>query len=301
MPAAPSAVGGLVTALAGATFFGLNIVSARLASDAGIQGPSLITYRVLVMLVLAILFVVVARQSLRVPRQERGVLAGLSLASALVGLCYLSSVAFIPVTVAAVIFYTFPICIVLVSPFVDRVRPSLALLGIVLLAFAGVVLVVGPGFGDLDPRGLVLAAGASLSATAQFFTGSRCLRTPVAAKLFWIHLLILPVGIAAAALTGGVATPAQVATAPFAVGFTIAGFVFGFVLQLIALARIPAVVAGLAFCLEPVMAAVASATFLGERLAWVQYVGGGLVIMAIIANVVVEQRRTARPVATAPA
>src|SRR4051812_40727637 len=106
MPPAPTGPGGLLAALASATCYGLNIVSARIASEAGIQGPSLLTYRVGVMLLLAVAVVALARQGLGVAPGERGALAGLSLASAAVGLCYLSSVAFIPVTVAAVVFYT---------------------------------------------------------------------------------------------------------------------------------------------------------------------------------------------------
>jgi drug/metabolite transporter (DMT)-like permease len=51
-------------------------------------------------------------------------------------------------------------------------------------------------------------------------------------------------------------------------------------------------VAGLAFCLEPVVAAITSALVLGERLAPIQYAGGAIVIFAIIANVFVERRRT---------
>jgi drug/metabolite transporter (DMT)-like permease len=203
-------------------------------------------------------------------------------------------VAFIPVTVAAVVFYTFPICIVLASPFVDGKRPAAALFAIVLVAFVGVVLVVGPAFGDLDPRGLLLAGGASLSATTQFFTASRCTRTGTAAKIVWIHLVILPIALGAAVLTGGLASASEMAAAPFAVGFTIGAFLVGFVLQLAALARISAVVGGLAFCLEPVTAALSSAVFLGERLSALQYVGGALVIAAIMANVMVEQRRMAR-------
>jgi drug/metabolite transporter (DMT)-like permease len=50
-------------------------------------------------------------------------------------------------------------------------------------------------------------------------------------------------------------------------------------------------VAGLAFCLEPVGAAITSALVLDERLAPIQYLGGALVILAIIANVQVENRR----------
>jgi len=58
-----------------------------------------------------------------------------------------------------------------------------------------------------------------------------------------------------------------------------------------ALARITASAAGLAFCLEPVVAALTAALVLGERMDPVQYVGGALVIAAIIGNVLVERRR----------
>jgi drug/metabolite transporter (DMT)-like permease len=102
------------------------------------------------------------------------------------------------------------------------------------------------------------------------------------------------VGYVTAQATGGIATLAGLGAAPLAVAFTIGGFVIGFVLQLTALARISAVVAGLAFCLEPVMAALSSAFFLGERLAILQYVGGALVIGAIVGNVALEHRRMAR-------
>jgi drug/metabolite transporter (DMT)-like permease len=39
-----------------------------------------------------------------------------------IGTAYLSSVAFIPVTVAVVVFYTFPVLIVLASPLVEGTR-----------------------------------------------------------------------------------------------------------------------------------------------------------------------------------
>jgi drug/metabolite transporter (DMT)-like permease len=294
MSPASASIGGLMAALASATCYGLNIVSARFAAEAGIQGPSLLTWRVGVMLALVVAVVLVTRQGLGVPKSERAALAWLALGSTTVGLCYLSSVAFIPVTVAAVVFYTFPICIVLASPFVEGRRITAQLFGIVLLAFVGVVLVVGPGLGDLDPRGLLLAGGASLSATLQFFAAARCRVTSTASKIFWIHLLVLPVGYLTAQATGGIASLSGLAAAPLAVAFTIGGFVAGFVLQLSALARISAVVAGLAFCLEPVMAALSSAFFLGERLALLQYVGGALVIGAIVANVALEHRRMSR-------
>ena len=74
-------------------------------------------------------------------------------------------------------------------------------------------------------------------------------------------------------------------------GMTIGGYVFGFMLQFLALGRITAVAAGIIYCTEPVVAAVSSALLLGETLSPLQMAGGALVLSAIIANVLLEQRR----------
>ena len=82
---------------------------------------------------------------------------------------------------------------------------------------------------------------------------------------------------------------------PIAVAVTIGGYVLGFVFQFAALARSSAVVAGIAFCAEPVVAALASAAILGERLTALQLLGCTLVLAAILTNVVAEQRRARAP------
>lgn len=281
-------------ALGSAAAFGFNITFARVAALEGVQGPTLVAWRVVILLVIAGVAALVLRSGLGVARGERRAFAVLALASAGVSLCYICSVAFIPITVAAVIFYTFPVLIVLASPFVEGRRLDRTLVGIVLVAFLGVVLVVGPAFGGLDPRGLLLAAGASLSAVVQFFAGSRCLRTGSLSKVVWIQMAVVPIVFATALATGGPQSPATLLLAPWAVFFHIAGYLVGFILQMLALVRISAVVAGLAFCLEPVVAAVTSAVVLEERLLAIQYAGGACVIGAIAANVLAERRRVRR-------
>jgi len=67
--------------------------------------------------------------------------------------------------------------------------------------------------------------------------------------------------------------------------------VFGFVLQFLALGRITAVAAGIVYCAEPVVAAVCSALILNEGLSPLQIAGGALVLSAIVANVLLDQRR----------
>jgi drug/metabolite transporter (DMT)-like permease len=216
-----------------------------------------------------------------------------------VGLCYISSVAFIPVTVAAVVFYTFPVLIVLVSPFVNGTRLTGTLLAIAATAFVGVVLVVGPAFDSLDPRGLVLAAGASLSAVVQFNAANRAASVPTLTKVIWVQMASLPTSLLAAAFTVGLQGPSTLMLAPVAIALTVGGFLMGFVLNMMALARISAVVGGLAFCAEPVVASLTSAAVLGERLTVLQYFGGMLVIAAIVANVLRASGRLpwARPAA----
>ncbi len=276
-------------ALASAAAYGTNIVSAQIAGQAGLSGPLLVFYRVFIMLALVGLALLIWRSSLAVPRSERRALLLFGVMSALVGSAYLSSVAFLPVTVAAVVFFTYPVLIVLAEPFVTRIAA--------LVAFVGVALVVGPDFHGLDPRGLVLALLASLGAATQFFAGAALTRTPLTARLFWSHVLILPVTALILVVTGGFQSPAAFALAPLAAAVTIGGYLIGFLLQVSAMTRISPGAAGLAYCAEPVCAVLIAAVVLGERLGPLQYLGCALVVVTLVINVTLEHMR--RP--TAPA
>jgi drug/metabolite transporter (DMT)-like permease len=288
---------GFTLALGSAAAYGTNIVSAQIAGASGLSGPLIVFYRVFIMLVLVVGAALLWRTTLRVPTPERRAVIGFGLASALVGSAYLSSVAFLPVTVAAVVFYTFPVLIVLAEPVLTPARFSLDRLAVALLAFIGVALVVGPDLHGLDPRGLALALAASVLAAAQFFAAAASPTAGLVPKLFWSHLIILPVTAVILGLTGGFLGPAALALAPGAATVTIAGYLAGFLLQVMALQRVAPGPAGLAFCAEPVFAVVIAAAVLGERVGPLQYAGGTLVIAAIMANVILEQKR--RPQAPA--
>ena len=286
---------GLAFAIGSATLYGLNIGYARLASFAGVSGSTLVVYRVLLMLALVGAAAILFRQSLKVAPGERAIMGVLGLSSTLIGVCYLSSVAFIPVAVAVVVFYTFPILIVLASPFVEGTRLTPALLAVAGLAIAGVMLVVGPAFEGLDWRGIALALAASIATAAQFFAAARCPRTGVVAKVFWIHVLVLPASTLIGLAAGNLAPPSNMLLAPYAVAMTVGGYVIGFALQFVALVRIPAVAAGIIYCAEPVVAALSSTLILNEGLSPVQFLGGGLVVAAIVANVLVGARSKTAP------
>ena len=288
-PGAP-AFAGFLLSVSAASIFGAQIAFARLAALAGVTGVTVVVYRVALMLVVVGLLAFIARKTLGVARGETGALIVLCLASATVGTAYLSSVAYIPASVAVVILYMFPVLIVIASPVVDRVPLRAGTIVVAGLALAGVVLVVGPAYGGLDPRGLALALLAAVTAAIQFFAGTRCRRTGTLAKAMWIHLFSLPAIAIVGVLTGTLQAPDAMLAAPLAVALTISGYVVGFLLQLSALARSSAIVAGIAFCAEPVVAALSSAYFLGERLTPIQILGGLFVVAAIALNAVAAHR-----------
>lgn len=280
---------GLLFAFGSAAGYGINIVSAQIAGQAGLNGTLIVFYRVFLMLALALAAAALLRASLSVPRREWPAMALFGLATTGVGAGYLSSVAYVPVSVAAVVFYTYPVIVVLTEPLLGRgVRPER--IAIALAAFAGVALVVGPDWHGLDPRGLALAFVASLSAVVQFYSAAAMAGTSVPAKVIWSHLLVLPVTAIILTSLAAMLPPQALLLAPYAVAITIAGYVLAFLFQLLALARIAPGPAALAFCAEPVIALLVAAVVLGERLGPSQYLGCGIVLAALVANVIMEQK-----------
>lgn len=282
---------GLWLALASAAAYGTNIVSAQLAGQAGLSGALLVFYRVFLMLALVAVAALLTRASLAVAPGRRAGMLVFGIASAAVGSAYLSSVAYVPVSVAAVLFYTYPVLIVLAEPVLTREPFRADRFVLALTAFLGVAMVVGPDLHGLDPRGLVLALLASVAAATQFFAASALAPVPMLPKLFWSHVIVLPVTLAILAVTGGLLPPSALLLAPAAVVVTVGGYLVGFLLQIAALSRISPGRAGLAFCAEPVFAMLIATVWLQERLGPLQYAGCGLVVATLMTNVILEQYR----------
>lgn len=69
---------------------------------------------------------------------------------------------FIPAAVAALLFFIFPPLVTIINAAVDRKAPSPMKLGATLIAFAGLAVMLGVSFGDLDWRGVVLGLSAGV-------------------------------------------------------------------------------------------------------------------------------------------
>lgn len=283
---------GLLAALLAAGAYGFNAPFAAVAAKVGVSGPDLVLWRVFAMLAVVAALAVALRRRLSLPRPVRPGVLLVSLATATLTLAYISAVAFVPVGVAVIVFYTFPLMILIASPFLDGERPDAARLAVFALAFAGLLVAIGPGFGGLDPRGLGLAVLAAIATAVQIFAASRVApRTDPIALVWWVHVGVLPVALAVAILIGGPVSPSLMALAPVAVFANVVGYIVGFLLQMRAVSLGKPAAIGLAFTLEPVVAVATAAVVLGETLVVTQYAGGALVLAALVASVLVEDRR----------
>ncbi|MBK6298918.1 MAG: DMT family transporter [Sphingomonadales bacterium] len=127
---------------------------------------------------------VVQGARMTVPRQALPSFIGQSLATLFVSIGYLASVQFIKVGLAVIIFYFFPVLIMICAPLVEGRNPGLLRILIAVIAFAGLAVAIGPDLESLDIRGILLAAAATCGAALQFFSGrsiSRYMTQPCSA------------------------------------------------------------------------------------------------------------------------
>ena len=199
---------------------------------------------------------------------------------------YLGAVRYLPVGLAAILFFTFPVIVATASWVVERRRPRAVELLLVLFAFAGLVLAVGPSFAGLNPLGLLLAMIGATGAAAIFLTGRYALaRTDQLVALVHVNTInalgTLGLGLAFGAfvfpagdfpLDGG--WPALTAATVL--------FAFAVFFQFGAIRHAGAPRAAMFFNLEPVITLAIATLLLGEQLSPIQLLGGAMVITALV-------------------
>lgn len=281
---------GIACALGAASLYGLVPNFARAAFVNGVPGIESTLFRTFVISIVFAVIAIVQNERLTIPKGAMPSFAGQALATFLVSASYLASVQFIPVGLSVIIFFLFPVLIMLLAPVVEGRSPGLFRLAVALVAFCGLAIAIGPSFEDLDIRGIVLAAIASAGATLQFFSGRSISRyMPPAAFGSLVHLVILvPILLIALAtgsgslqmLPGGSATGLGLV---FMCGVA-AVYVIAYMVHMLSLRFAPASTVAPFFNLEPVVTTAIAAAILDERLQLNQYAGGGLVLAALGAS-----------------
>ena len=273
---------GIAMAVLSALCYGAALPLSRLAYDHGSNPLTILTLRFLAIALVMGLWLGITGTSFRV--SLRGMLA-----SALVGVCFISvssgtliSVSYIPVNLTVLVFYTYPMMTLLTVSAMARRRPGIAELTAVTLALLGVGLAIQVSFEHLNAVGIGFALLAAVGATTTFIVAARALPTVGTTLMSWYACSVAFVG--GAAITLGMDAVAIPSTA-FGIGLIaviIAVFATAVVAMFVGVKLIGPVRSATLLCLEPVTAIFVAVLVLGEHLKAGQWLGAGLVAVAML-------------------
>ena len=281
-PTPAQQITGLSAAAAASISLGMITPAARLAYDSGVSTTTLVAFRVAVATVIIAGLVAFLRRPWAFnPTALKPTLATV-LGILMVAFGYMSSVLFIPVSLSALIFFTFPIIVLVHATLTERRAPSLATVAAFATAFAGLTLALGPNFEILDLRGVGCALIAAVGACLVMITGSWAARRMDALTLtFYTQAFCLPVVVAVLLSVGNVALPTDGAGWT-GLNIAAAGYIAGMCLLMAAVRLANPAPVSMINNLEPLVTLVAAALILGERMTGIQYAGGGLVLVAVV-------------------
>ena len=283
-PWARAVTRGRFAAFGSAVSFGAVAPLAGLAYAGGASPGAVVLARLLFGTVAGAVVVAVLNRPWAIPRSEWRATAFVAVAWVAVTVTYMASFYYIPVSLAVLIFFTFPVQIALVAPLVDRRRPEPVTLAAALLAFAGLVLALGPDLGGLDWRGCGLAFVAALAAMSTFILSRRLVvEQDMFAFSFHLHLVCVLAVMAAMSVTGLPAAPLRLEAWTGLLGVGVF-YVSAVILQFMAIRLAGPARASIVFNAEPIITMVGATLLLGERLGPWQLAGASLVIVAVLVS-----------------
>ena len=268
--------------VASAVLFALNTPFAAFAYESGATPTALVLLRTGTagIVALAIAYAVGTTGLNRIVRRKAFWLASLAMATQ--GVCYLASVSYIPVGLAAIIFYTWPLLVAISEPFVGGGRHNKGQLACFALAFLGLLLAVGPSFETIHPIGLVFVALGALSMPVFMHASRRLLpETDVWSYCGGLNLGATAVTCLALPFLGPIAFADTTAGQAGAVALALC-YTAGILTQVTALRLLSASTVAMLFNLEPIVSILAGFLLLGEVLTGTQYLGGAIVVAALV-------------------
>lgn len=273
---------GVVFVLSLAVSFGFSVNFAKLAILGGSNALSINLMRVGGAAVMLFLLLRGTGVSLALPPRRRLLALAAGLLHAAYGQAFLVSLDYLPVGIAVITFYTYPLLAALGTWLLGRERPQLRAALALLLAFVGLALALKVLQGGVSALGVAFAFAAAAGVTVMLLS-MPLLARGVDPRAVTLHFLasgaccFLAVSLA----TGGFAVPTSASgrlafvLAPFCYVFGIVGFYWAAV-------AIGAIRTALVMNMEPVSAMVIGFFLLDERLDADQIVGAAVVLAAIV-------------------
>ena len=198
------------------------------------------------------------------------------------------SVTLLPLAVVFAIEFTAPAWVALLAVVAlgERLTPSR--IGVLVLGFAGVLIILRPGLATFQPAALLVLAAALGFSVALVATKQLTGTTSTVAILLWMNVMQLPMALAGSRL--GFVTRLGVADVPALIGVGVSGLASHYCLTNAFRAGDATLVVPLDFVRIPLIALVGWLVY-GETLDPFVFVGAAVIISGILWNLRAEARR----------
>ncbi len=289
-PHDPRTIVGTVLALTSAIAFALSNASAIFAFQAGSNPITLAAVRFVLPVLILVIWLTAERRSVWLPKRDGWIAVALGAVTAAYSWALLSAIGAIPLALAILIFYLFPLVGSVILGLFGWEKLGLKTIAAIVVAFAGLALALDPRVGQLDVVGMALAFLAALGLGVVVAVSSRVLRAgdarPVTLYMAGVAAVLL---IGFCTLQGDFALPR---TATGWVGFVAAAlfYAFAMIAFFIAVAMIGPTRSSMLCYAEPVVSAGLGVVLLGETLTMVQISGIFVVVGALVGATLLQQR-----------
>lgn len=273
---------GFALAIASSIGLGLAVAVARIAFEGGTDGQSVAMVRAWFVVALVGLWCTSSGRDLQVDRRTWLHCLGLGSLLAYMFFGNIGAVKYIPVGVAALLFFVYPPLVAVFTAILDRRWPGLLRLAAFLIAFGGLAVMLGVGFRELDPIGLALGLGAGTAAGVQVTWISRVMkgRDPLVVMFHMAVTAAVVLSIAVPAITGF--TPPVTTLGWIGAGMVVLLQGCSIPLYFAAIPRIGAETSAIINNLQPVTSIIAALLLFGEAMTPAQFAGGAMVIGGIL-------------------
>lgn len=271
---------GRAIALCAAIFYGFNTTLSRLAYDTGTTPVSLTLFRFLMSAAVMVMLVLILRKSWRLEVTAKlFVICVAGMFATSIG--HLGAVNYIPVSLAAIIFYTFPLLVVAYKRMAHREPVTHNEMLAFVLAFIGIGIALGPDFHKYDPAGVALAFSGAIGATVFILSYERFPpQTDSYVGATWIMLASIPFTLLLIPF-GFDLVPPRESVGWLYLGLIAVASVTSFVMSLQAISRIGGAIFALLLNFEPVVILLLAWIVIGEALSTERIAGMALIVFAL--------------------
>ena len=281
-PVARSPFAGIVLCLIAAMSFACNTALASVAYHHGATPLSVLTYRIALAVIALFVVLKILKVPVRLPPRQRNTALALGVILGAYSYGLLGAVSYMPVALAVLTFYLYPLFVGLASWALGREKMTFALGGALVVAFIGLSLALDLGGGTLNAVGFAHALGGAILITVLVLLNARMVGSgdsrPVSLHMLFTGFLSY---LACDIVLG--TYPLPVDTTGW-IAFLCVGIFYSFsiVAMFVAISWIGTVRTALIMNLEPITSVFLGTVILGQPMSATQLLGAAIVVGAIV-------------------